>query len=108
MPPQQSGLSTPFTGQAGFVVSPLLERSTIRSGDAAVAVYDDLADAEEANRTLDDVDFDIPHLSKIARGMNPERQVIGFDGGVPSEPSWSDGRQACSGPASDLAGRLLA
>jgi uncharacterized membrane protein len=50
-----------------------------RQRNATVAVYGDLDQAEEAVRTLERGGFEMAQLSIVARGMNEERHVIGFD-----------------------------
>jgi hypothetical protein len=57
--------------------------------NAAVAVYGDLADAEDAVRALEHAGFDMSQLSIIARGMTTERHVIGFDTHAQREGRWA-------------------
>lgn len=57
--------------------------------NSAVAVYDDLALAEDGVRSLERIGFEMSHLSIIARGMNTERHVIGFDTHTEREGRWA-------------------
>jgi uncharacterized membrane protein len=57
--------------------------------NAAVAVYGDLSLAEDAVRSLEREGFDMSHLSIVARGMNTERHVIGFDTHIEREGRWA-------------------
>jgi hypothetical protein len=57
--------------------------------NAAVAVHDDLAHAEDGGRARERAGFDMTHLSIIAKGMNTERHVIGFDSHLKREGSWA-------------------
>lgn len=57
--------------------------------NAVVAVFGDLADAEDAVRTLERAGFDMTHLSIIAKGMTSERHVIGYDTAVRREGRWA-------------------
>jgi uncharacterized membrane protein len=57
--------------------------------NAVVAVYGHLEHAENAVRTLEREGFEMSHLSIIAKGMNTERHVIGFDTHVNREGRWA-------------------
>jgi uncharacterized membrane protein len=57
--------------------------------NATVAVYSDLALAEDAVRALEREGFDMSHLSIVAQGMNTERHVIGFDTHTEREGRWA-------------------
>jgi hypothetical protein len=57
--------------------------------NSAVAVYGDLSHAEDGVRALEHAGFDMTHLSIIARGMNTERHVIGFDTRANREGHWA-------------------
>ena len=59
--------------------TPTAESLPERQRNATVAVYGDLDQAEEAVRTLEHGGFEMAQLSIVARGMNEERHVIGFD-----------------------------
>jgi uncharacterized membrane protein len=57
--------------------------------NATVATYGDLSHAEDAVRALEHAGFDMSHLSIIAKGMNTERHVIGFDTRAHREGHWA-------------------
>jgi uncharacterized membrane protein len=57
--------------------------------NSTVAVYSDLADAENAVRTLEQGGYDMTQLSIIAKGMNTERHVIGYDTHINREGRWA-------------------
>jgi len=57
--------------------------------NATVAVYDDMQHAEDAVRTLEHAGLDMAQLSIVARGMNEERHVIGFDTPNVREARWA-------------------
>jgi len=57
--------------------------------NAAVAVFADLDQAEDAVRALEREGFDMSHLSIIAQGMKTERHVIGFDTHIKREGRWA-------------------
>ena len=57
--------------------------------NATVAVSDDLQLAENAVRALEHAGFEMSHLSIIAKGMNTERHVIGFDTRIHREGHWA-------------------
>src|ERR1035441_6970423 len=57
--------------------------------NATVAVYRELGDAEDGVRALEHAGFDMSHLSIIAKGMNTERHVMGFDTRAHRESHWA-------------------
>jgi uncharacterized membrane protein len=57
--------------------------------NATVAVYGDLADAEDAVRVLEQGGYDMTQLSIIAKGMSTERHVIGYDTHLNREGRWA-------------------
>jgi hypothetical protein len=56
--------------------------------NAAVAVYADLAQAEDAVRVLERSGYEMASLSIIAKGMDTERHVIGFETLTQREGHW--------------------
>jgi uncharacterized membrane protein len=57
--------------------------------NATVAVYGDIDHAEDAVRALERAGFEMEQLSIVARGMNEERHVIGFDTPAVREGRWA-------------------
>lgn len=65
--------------------------------NATVAVYGDLSLAEDAVRSLEREGLEKSHLPIIAKGMNTERHVTGFDTHIERESRWAGYRACCSG-----------
>ncbi len=57
--------------------------------NAAVAVYGNLDQAEDGVRALEREGYDMSHLSIMAKGINTERHVIGFDTHLNREGRWA-------------------
>jgi uncharacterized membrane protein len=57
--------------------------------NSTVAVFADLKAAEDAVRALEHAGFEMAQLSIVARGVNEERHVIGFDTPAVREGRWA-------------------